>query len=444
MRIRPLPLLGLLLGLLAGYVGYGAWSPGGAAAADCTNSQVYTLNHSPFAAGDVPVLFVHGITSSPATWTTSELTTWTTSELNGAASISKRVGSIPGTTVWAFDYHQWSEDWVNDSTIGPALAKAITCLASATGKRVILIAHSMGGLATQFAAARRDGNGTVGDRIAEVITLGTPYKGSKLLTVAQAAVKGGEDLADPEVAATVEALLSACAGISEAQLVPGNDNPCSIFSVLRAPIGSALEYDSAQIAALPAWSPQLAVKDIDGNIDINIDIFGLYHHTFDIGDIAVSPDSATAHNTDGTPDNVTCPNDAIIKIVKLGSVCYHSHLPRNSDVVNYVVSLVSRLVARQRPAPPKPTTTTGPPPTTTSTPPPTTTTSPAPTTTQTGSAPSCIEWLQMSLSARYAVVASMQAAHHDTFPLGVAYGSVRLFCAIHPNYPIDGVYNGSL
>jgi pimeloyl-ACP methyl ester carboxylesterase len=142
MRVRRLLLSGVLLTVVAGYVGYGAWRAGGAAASDCTNSQVYTLNNSPFASGDIPILFVHGITSDPTT-------AWQKPELDGAASISSRVGSIPGTTVWAFDYHQWSEDWVTDSTIGPALANAITCLASATGKRVILVDHSMGGLATQ-------------------------------------------------------------------------------------------------------------------------------------------------------------------------------------------------------------------------------------------------------------------------------------------------------
>jgi hypothetical protein len=131
-------------------------------------------------------------------------------------------------------------------------------------------------------------------------------------------------------------------------------------------------YDSPQIAQLPAWPAQLPVKDIAGNIDYEIDVLGLYHHTFDMGDILVSPDSATAHNTDGSPDNVTCAHDSLATIVKLGSACYHSHLPRNSSVVNYIVKLVTGLVARQRPkpvTPPPPTTTTtqAPPPTTAST-----------------------------------------------------------------------------
>jgi len=357
-----------------------------------------------------------------------------------------------------------------------------------------------------------------------VLTLGTPYKGSKLLSAAQVAVTGGEDLADPEIAATVEALLSACAGLSETGLASGDSNPCSILSVLRSPIGTALEYDSPQIAALPAWSPSIPVNDIDGNIDLVVPML-LWHKTVDIGDVAVTNDSAVAHNTTGSPFNVTCTVHGFTNFVDALSLpCYHGNLPKNPMIVNYVLSQVSRLVSAEHPTsttttPASPST---PPLTTnsscggwyaaspsrqsafaatvspgvqltttvpsspsvhaafmtgfigggcdraksrglspssvplsdvlagdylasssgTSTTPPTTTSSTTPT--QTGGIPTCMQWLQMSLSQMYAAVSSMQAAHHDPYPLGVAYFSVRAFCAIYPNYSIDGVYNGSL
>ena len=132
--------------------------------------------------------------------------------------------------------------------------------------------------------------------------------------------------------------------------------------------------------------------------------------------------------------------------------CYHGGLPRNPQVVDYVVRTVSRLVARQRPAP-APTTTTTPPTTTgepastaTSTPPLTTTTStPTATTSSVANAlAKCSQWLQMSRSDRLAAVASMHTAHHDPYPLLVAYGSVRLFCTGYPEHTIDGVYDGRL
>jgi pimeloyl-ACP methyl ester carboxylesterase len=371
---------------LAGYIAYGL--PGSAAAATCdpTSYQLHGLPGNQNR-GDVPVIFVHGITSSYKTWTKPEL--------NGGDPISQRIASSAGTSVWGFDYGPESADWVTNPAIGPTLAKAITCLARITGKRVILIDHSMGGLATQFAAGQRDGNGTVADHIAEVITLGTPYKGSKLLTAARIAIKGGEDLADPDVAAGTEALLSACAGISQAGLAA--DNPCGVLAVARTPIGTALEYDSPQIAALPAWPAHLAVNDIAGNIDYTLKL-GFIHHTFDFGDIAVSDDSATAHNTDGSPENVTCPHDSLGTIVKLGSACYHSNLPKNPKVVDYVVSLVSRLVARQQPPPSTPTTTTAPPATL-------------------GSSSSCGDWYAASFAQRSAYAGTVSPGVQLTTPV---------------------------
>jgi hypothetical protein len=357
-----------------------------------------------------------------------------------------------------------------------------------------------------------------------VITLGTPYKGSKLLSAFQIAIKGGEDLSDPEVAAAAEALLSACSGLSDTGLSSGDSNPCSLLSVLRSPIGSALEYDSPQIAALPAWSSRVPVNDVDGNIDLTLPVL-FWHHTFDIGDVPVSNDSAIAHNTTGSPFNITCSMNGFKNLTSGEFLdCYHGNLPKNPTIVNYVLSQVSRVVSTEHPTS---TTTTpaspsSPPLTTssscadwnaapasqqralaaavspgvqlttpvpsspsehaafmvgfigggcdraksrglspssvplsdvlageylpsnsgTSTTPPTTTSST--TQTQTGGVPTCIQWLQMSMSQRDAAVSSMQAAHHDSLPVGVVYLSVRAFCAIYPNDSIDGVYNGNL
>jgi pimeloyl-ACP methyl ester carboxylesterase len=373
MRARRLAYV-LLAPLVVACIAYAAWQPFSATAADCLQSSQLQQWGSPATPGEVPVLFVHGITGSPAIWQVKEL--------NGAASIKDRVSSIQGASVWAFDYAKWSLDWVTDSHIGPSLAKAIACLSNATGRRVIVIAHSMGGLATQYAAAQPDGGATVAAHIAEVITLGTPFAGSKMLSAVQIAIKGGEDLTDPEVAAGAEALLSACAGIGEAQLARASTNPCFIVSVARSPVGSALEYHSHQIAELPAWNPAVRVKDIAGNSEVKLGIW-LAHVTFDIGDVAVTAASATAHNTDGTPYNPVC-HDRLQDILPLhlSSWCYHGHLPSNPAIVAYVVRLVEQRVTAQRPARPTP-----PPPTTSTT---STTTPTVSSTSQTQSEPSSL------------------------------------------------------
>ncbi len=62
----------------------------------------------------------------------------------------------------------------------------------------------------------------------------------------------------------------------------------------------------------------------------------------------------------------------------------------------------------------------------------------------TSGVPTCTHWLQLPRPTRLAAVARMQAAHHDRYPLLVAYGSVRLFCAVYPDHTIDGVYDGNL
>jgi pimeloyl-ACP methyl ester carboxylesterase len=319
-----------------------AWQARGAALS-CDSDQVVRLSASQPAAGALPVIFIHGITGDP--------TIWTHRELNGDPSIADRVKSIPGTTVWTFNYHKVSLNWVTDPAIGPAFARSISCLAHLTGRRVIVIAHSMGGLATQYAAAQQDPNGgTVGSDIARVIAIGTPFEGSKALSAAQIAVNGGEDVSDPALASVVEALLSKCAGLSEADLALNSGNPCSLLGVLRSPVGRDLMYHSAAIAALPPWASSVPVSDIAGEIDVTVGVWPLLH-TFNVGDLAVSQDSATAHNTSGSPLRFSC-HDAILKILE--TQCYHSRLPWNTAIVDDVASEVRHVVQQQQPRTPKP------------------------------------------------------------------------------------------
>ena len=108
-----------------------------------------------------PVIFIHGFESSPAIWD----------------SMFSMVYAMPGTWTTAFDYSGVSTQWVTNSAIGPAFASYIKCVAQAsTAGKVIIVAHSMGGLATRWAAAPKDGG--VSQYIGTVITIGTPNTGS--------------------------------------------------------------------------------------------------------------------------------------------------------------------------------------------------------------------------------------------------------------------------
>ena len=93
--------------------------------------------------GSTPVLFVHGINEGPAVWDPSS-----------PSSIPGQAAAIPGMTAWTFNYYRWSLDWVNTQQIGPNLATVISCLSHVSGSSVIVVTHSMGGLATQYALGR--------------------------------------------------------------------------------------------------------------------------------------------------------------------------------------------------------------------------------------------------------------------------------------------------
>jgi len=285
-------------------------------------------------AGSRPVLFVHGMASAPSAW------------LAGDDPIGRQAAAIHGVTSWAFDYSAAALDWVTDPRIGPALATAISCLATGSGHSVIVVAHSMGGLATQYAVSQPDGNGgKVADHVSEVITIGTPFLGSALLSDVQGAVSTTENAllrSSPLVAVGIEATLSACAAYAADD---NTDNPCGLLSVGRSPVGTALRYGSAQIAALPPWPAGLPVLPMAGNIEAPIGI-GSFSSTVDIGDVPVTPDSAVAVDTAGAPPvQVYCHLNGILDLVRnaTSNPCFHVGLQQNRTIDAAVLSLIKGL-----------------------------------------------------------------------------------------------------
>jgi pimeloyl-ACP methyl ester carboxylesterase len=274
-------------------------------------------------AGSIPVIFVHGILSSPATW-----------KPDTPGSLAWQTATTPGVTAWTFDYAHRAEDWVTNPVIGPALAQAIGCLASVSGHQVLVVAHSMGGLATQYAMGMPDSSAA--GHVGEMITLGTPYTGSQILSDMESLVHGGDEAAafggDPEITAFAEALLSACAGIA----THTDSNPCSVVSVLDAPVGTALDTNSAAIKALPPLPATLPVLDIAGNMDLLVGVGSLGVHVHP-GDIAVMLPSATAHNTTSTPFVLSC---STTLPHALGAPCFHSDLMNAPSVIARVLSAI--------------------------------------------------------------------------------------------------------
>jgi pimeloyl-ACP methyl ester carboxylesterase len=278
--------------------------------------------------GSTPVLFVHGINSGPGVWGPTS-----------SGSVSRQAAAIPGVNAWTYSYAQQSLDWVNTQRIGPDLAAAITCLAGVTGHKVIIVSDSMGGLAAQYALGQD--HGQVAADAAEVITIGTPYKGSVLLNYLQELTTGHEagKIADGslEYAAFAEALLSACAGIAASRL---DTSPCWLASVLRSPVGTALEEHSAQIAALPPWPASAPVLDIAADMDIRIGA-GQVSFSKNFGDGVASLASATAHDTAGPPVIRYCTADrTLLDLVSDPGPCFSTSLPHDPVIVAAVLAAI--------------------------------------------------------------------------------------------------------
>ena len=306
-----------------------AAGPGACVSGQTALAQVTAGGAAGSVAGSVPVVFVHGIVSSPAMWKP---------DISG--SLSWQAATMRGITAWTFNYAHHAEDWVTNSAIGPALAAAIGCLARASGHKVIIVAHSMGGLAAQYAIGTQ-GSPAAG-HVAEVVTIGTPYTGSPLLSDFQALLGKSVDTAvltgDPGEAAVAEGLLSVCAGIA----THTDDNPCSLVSVVDAPVGTALETNSLQIRALPPWPSSLPVLDVAGNMDLFVGAgpLGVHAHP---GDIAVTLPSATAHDTVGSPFVVACSSSLVRVVEKRGlPSCFHSNLVNDPVVINRILTEIRK------------------------------------------------------------------------------------------------------
>jgi pimeloyl-ACP methyl ester carboxylesterase len=304
--------------------------------------------------------------------------------VNAERSMIGQLQRIRGAAVFTFDYQQFSARWVDDSHIGPALGAAIDCLYQATGEKVIIVGHSMGGLAARYAVTHPGVGGI--DRATEVstiVTFGTPETGSLIAlladgganTAAAAGLVNG-DLILP----LLRLFLAECGTLATSSLQTGTvcdflPGPARAFD---SDAGRALRYGSPQLAALKPWPKGIVVDALAGQAMFQVPQAGWFALPWNtspvpVGDMIVAVDSAL---TGGSPTKqVPCSyqlnvvrgvTDSVALSVGLASkvdvaqqplaafkgACFHVDLMRDIELTNEATGEISHDIAARQPVTP--------------------------------------------------------------------------------------------
>lgn len=224
--------------------------------------------------GSTPVVLVHGWNSDNSVW--SQM----------AAMLRTMPGVMPDDS---FSYGPAQTQWVTDPRISTALAERVDCLAGkASGGKVVVIAHSMGGLAIRCAANVGCSHGPdISNKLGTVITLGTPNEGSFLALNKYGAGAGGVFAKAMSLNCTLYPHVPAIATAAK--------EICGILKAVPDPAAKAFAPGSSELAALPKFPSTIPVSGIAGKVSLITDLFT---HSFPLagnaGDLVVSEQSAHA------------------------------------------------------------------------------------------------------------------------------------------------------
>jgi triacylglycerol esterase/lipase EstA (alpha/beta hydrolase family) len=168
----------LLTLLLVGVVAFGGMTamPSSALADNKTDTSVcaeelgLTKPEPADAKAKTAVVLVHGLWSKGSTW----------EEGDPAFTVTlKKLKDV--AVVTPFNYESANDRWVTEGDTAQRLAKTIVCLSRLYGgKKVVVVAHSMGGLLTR-AALDWAAYGTFAKTVTgHIVTIGTPHTGAPL------------------------------------------------------------------------------------------------------------------------------------------------------------------------------------------------------------------------------------------------------------------------
>jgi hypothetical protein len=269
--------------------------------------------------GQVPVIVVHGLLGNSGAW-------GNTSDSNSMVSSLKRIKGVYLDE--PFDYSSTNTRWVTDDNNGPRLARRIDCLAQASGRKPVVIGHSMGGADARLAASLTVNGRKVANEFGMLITLGTPNLGSGWANV-------GTDL-----------IRSLC----PARTVL--DNSLCDFGQISALKG--LRENGKDIKDLPWMPTNVPVLALAGDVSLRVNIFQSSITTDTSSDLIVSKNSALQDirttSTGGGSQSYAC----TLVVGHALPNCWHSALTSNRDVIQTTVDAVTRFAKATAPKPVSP------------------------------------------------------------------------------------------
>ena len=241
----------------------------------CAQVLGITLPTGDEAAAKTPVILVHGLWSKASMWS------------EGSPSMVKMINSVGGANALSFDYQSANSDWVATGDTAHRLAETIVCYSKLYGgKKVIIVAHSMGGLLTRAALSQAAFGTFAKDVTGHVITIATPNTG--------AAIAGVSYYAD----------MSLCNATFMWWGSDAQDN-CRQIEGNKAVV--AMTPGSPELQALPRFPRGVTVKAIAGEVSRQVCApWGCSPTSTTGGDLVVSVQSATDEfTTTGAGDGKT-------------------------------------------------------------------------------------------------------------------------------------------
>lgn len=278
----------------------------------------------------VPVVFVHGLMGRAVNW----------GNVNDPKSLAGKANSDARLAIELLDYYSTSLLWVDDPSIGPNLANRISCLAESSRKaggpgKVIVVAHSMGGLATRFAAAQTVNGRKVSDDLGLVVTIGTPHLGSIMSNWALSVVRdvcGGFNL--PFLGGLLSLTREKCVELVDSLTALGG-----------------LRVDSEKLAALARFPNTFPVQAIAGDVQVAFNLFGVTLGAKG-SDLVVAVDSARQGGTqpkDGGGVTIFSCTTALPLPGITDADCEHGRLLSNPKVHDKVLASIQAYLHKLTP-----------------------------------------------------------------------------------------------